>query len=100
MELKLSFSDSRDAFMFKDASLEGTSVYVPQLTITKGLGFTEPVDITITVASSVSIGLLTNWLYDKFKNSRSRKISINRKEIHIDKGEITKTIKESIKIKE
>jgi len=45
----------------------------------------------------VPVGLFTKWLYDKIKGT-STKITINRKEIDIKKGEIKKIIEENIQI--
>jgi hypothetical protein len=65
--------------------------------IRKSFGMPEIVNFTLTFGSGVAAGLVANWLYDKLKN-KAEKITINRREIQLDKEEIKKIIEESIKI--
>jgi hypothetical protein len=60
--------------------------------IRKALGFPEIVYFTITFASSVSAGIIANWLYDKFKKKNIEKLIIERTEIEINQEKITKII--------
>ncbi|MFO0793977.1 MAG: hypothetical protein U0586_07920 [Candidatus Brocadiaceae bacterium] len=99
MNIEITFSNQKDALMLSDPPA-GVSVIKPPITITKGYGAEEiAVSVIIAVATGVPINLFTSWLYDKMKHSRSSKICINRKEIHLSQGEITKVIEETIKIK-
>lgn len=65
--------------------------------IRKSFELPEIVNFTLTFGSSVTAGLVANWLYDKLKNKTER-ITINRREIQLDNKEIKKIIEESIKI--
>lgn len=47
--------------------------------------------------SSVAASVIGNWFYNKFIN-RVEKIVINRKEVHLNKDEITRVLEETIKI--
>ena len=66
--------------------------------IRKSFGVPEIVNFSVTFGSGVAAGLVANWLYDKLKD-KTKKITINRREIQLDKDEIKKIIEESIKIK-
>lgn len=79
---------------------EGVSVIKPPITITKGYGAEEiAVTVVIGFATGIPASLVAAWLYDKLKYHRSNQISINRREIHMSEGELTKIIEETIKIK-
>lgn len=56
-------------------------------------GLPEIINFTLTFGS----GVVANWIYDKIKN-RTEKITINRKEIILDKEQIKRVIEEEIKI--
>jgi hypothetical protein len=60
-------------------------------------GLSESLGIAIiTLAASVPIGVFINWLSNKlFVDQASTKITINRKEIHFDEGQITRLIEET-----
>ena len=77
--------------------IEGVSVEIPPIYERRDLGGENIALAIITLAASVPAGLFTAFLYDKIKG-KSAKITINRKEVHIDKGEIRRVIEESIKI--
>jgi len=100
MNIEITFSNNKDALLLKDAP-KGVSVMVPPLEFRKGYGAEEiAVSLVIGLATGIPASLVASWLYDKLKNHRSSQISINRREIHISEGEITKIIEETIKIKE
>jgi len=65
---------------------------------TREAGSSMLVTILVSVGTGVPSSLLASWLYDKLKNGRSNKITINRREIEITEGEITRIVEESIKI--
>jgi len=65
--------------------------------IRKSVGLPEIVNFTLTFGSEVVAGVVANWIYDKLKN-KTEKISIDRKEIQLDKKEIKKIIEERIRI--
>ncbi len=73
------------------------------LIIRKAFGFPETVTLVITFtggfASNIAINLLSSWLYDKLKG-RAETLRIDRREIHIEKGEITRIIEETIRREE
>ncbi|ENX60699.1 hypothetical protein MMP64_12260 [Acinetobacter sp. ANC 5659] len=41
-------------------------------------------DATITIISNISLGLLSSWIYDKYKENRIKKPMINGTEIDIE----------------
>ncbi len=56
--------------------------------------------VTHPLVKDVFVGIISAWLYDKFVKSGSNKITINRIETDITKGNITKIIEETIQIEE
>lgn len=100
MEIEMTFSSNKDALLLKNDVPSGISLVMPDIVITKGFGSETAVSIIISVATGIPTSLVAAWLYEKLKHHRSRKISINRKEVHISEGEITKVIEETVKIEE
>lgn len=97
MDISIYLSNSRDAVEFKDDIPDGISVHVPSVRINKGFGMPpEAVTIIVSFAVGVPASVVGNWLYAKFIDCKSQKISIDRKEITLEKGEITKIIIEKI----
>jgi len=84
------------AFSLKKDVPKGIEVSFPPIRESFSPDFTAVVTITISFASGVASKIIASWLYDKLKNSRSNQITINRREIIISEGEITKIIEERI----
>ena len=100
MNFEITFSNQKDALMLNNPP-EGVSVIKPPITITKGYGAEEiAVTVVISLATGIPASLIAAWLYDKLKNHRSSQIRINRTEIYMSEGKITKIIEETIKIKD
>lgn len=56
-------------------------------------GAEKVIEIVFSVTSQVALGLLINWLYDKLKQRKEKKIIINQKVIEVtDKQSIIDTI--------
>jgi|GEM_PF-4380452 hypothetical protein len=53
--------------------------------------------VILTISSQVAIGLFTNWLYDKLKTDNRAKITVERTEVQLDKGEIVRIITEKLR---
>ena len=51
--------------------------------------------LILDIALPIATGLISTWLYDKIKE-RAVKLKINRTEVEISKGEITRIITETI----
>ncbi|MGD0422487.1 MAG: hypothetical protein ABSA92_03400 [Candidatus Bathyarchaeia archaeon] len=66
-------------------SLAGDSVEAPLIT-----------QLILSVSSEVAIGLFVNWLYDRLKADKKAILTIERTEIEIDKGEITRILTERL----
>lgn len=96
MNIEIYFSDSKDGFLLKDDAPKGVSVSPKLIPAGKGLGSTEPLNMIIYFALGVSSQVIASWLYDKLKKCSSNKITIDRKEIILDEGEITRIIEEKI----
>ena len=101
MNIKITFSNQKDALILNHDIPPGISITMPpDIAITKDFG-TQEIAVTVIVSfAGIPAQLVAKWLYDKLKHHRSRQISINRKEIHLSEGELTKIIEEAIKIKE
>lgn len=48
------------------------------------------IEIMATLPSQVAVGLFINWLYDKLKQSKIRKIVVNKKEYEVENEEALK----------
>ena len=59
-------------------------------------GFHQTIELVLSFATGVSSGIIANWLYEKLKGHVS-KITIERTEIRLEKGEIERVIHETIK---
>ena len=53
-----------------------------------------------TVLASVPASVIAGLLIEKFKNDKSAVITINRKEVHLEKGEIVRVIEETKRIEQ
>lgn len=60
------------------------------------------IEIVLTMSSSVGLGIVSNYIYDKLKShsGENLEMTVNRREVKFNnKGEIAKIIEEEIKIK-
>lgn len=97
MKLEVFLSNSEDAIWFDKDIPEGVSVSHPAVIITRGFGVEPtPINIAIAFGLATSSKIVASWIYDKICKCKSNKKTINRREIHLDKGLITKIIEESI----
>lgn len=69
---------------------KGTTIHLAE-------GLPEIINFVVMFGGSVAANVVANWFYDKFIN-RVEKIVINRKEVHLNKDEITRVLEETIKI--
>jgi hypothetical protein len=77
-------------------SVPGGGVITYQGTVVrKSFGVPETISLLLTVGGSVTINLISSWLYDKLKG-RTTTLRIDRKEINLEKGEITRIIEEKM----
>ena len=114
-ELAIEFSGPReemDAFLktlFETDSIEmGTEKEMPgggKLTMggemmRKSVGAPHAVEVMLTIAGSVAVNIASSYIYDKLKSHKGDKpkMIIEYREIHIDKGEITKLIEKEVKL--
>ena len=98
MLAEVTLSNNRDAFIFKSQAPNGVTINIPEVLLTKSFDADTAITITVAIAEGVAGSLIAAWLYDKFKECRSNQITINRREIHMNNGEVSKIIEESIKI--
>lgn len=54
----------------------------------------------ITVAANIPTGLLTAWLWEKLRDKPRTTITINKKDVRMEQGEIARVIEEQIKIEQ
>jgi hypothetical protein len=100
MDIEITFSNQKDALLLNRDIPPGVSLMMPDIVINKISGAPDVAAAVVISFSGIPATLLAKWIYDKIKHNRSRQICINRKEIHLSEGEITKVIEETIKIKE
>jgi hypothetical protein len=95
MEIQIEPTSSDDfARLLKSKRPEGIDI----LPFPRKLEYGPPIDLTtlfVTLAASVPVGLFINWLSQYLIDKPSTKITINRKEIYYDEGEITRMIEET-----
>jgi hypothetical protein len=84
------------AFNMKVDAPEGVTVFVPPIMMKRSDGAEGIATIILTLTGSVVTSAIGSWLYDKLKAGRSRTVKINRREIEIENGEITRIIEECI----
>ncbi|SRR6266567_2005758 len=96
MEIEVTLSNNRDAFLLNSDIPSGVAFAMPEIVMTKSFGTETAVTIFISLATGVPSSLAAAWLYDKLKQGRSNQISINRREIHFSDRKVTKIIEEAI----
>ena len=96
--IEVTFSNNRDAFLLNKGIPSGVTLKIPEVVIIKGFDTETAITIGISLATGIPSSLIAAWLYDKFKQCRSDKISINRREINLSDGKVTQIIEESINI--
>lgn len=57
------------------------------------------IDIATRPVSQVLIGVVSAWLYDKLKQRGTSQVTINRKQIDLTEGNITRIVEETIQVK-
>lgn len=78
----------------------GSTVAVPgdaQLTmkdwpLRKAFGLHETFVLTLSISSTVGLGLVTNWLYDKLKGRPDTTLRIEETQVDLEQGEIKRVI--------
>jgi hypothetical protein len=78
----------------------GAALSLLDLQIRKGADFPEIIKMVISFAANaadeIAVSLVASWLYDKLRGGKAKTLRINRREVHIEKGQITKIIVEEI----
>lgn len=69
----------KDKFLIKMIPPKNRYQHIQTRTIDNSL-----YEVTITILSSVSLSLLSNWIYDKYKKNRIKKPMINGVEVDIE----------------
>jgi hypothetical protein len=75
----------------------GVSASIESVSMHKGVGFPEVVSILMQFGGTVAAGVVVNWLWDKLKRGKAERLSIDRREITLDQGEITRIVDETIR---
>ena len=78
----------------------GATITMGRALLRKSLGIPRAVEIVLSVGKDLAVGVVATYLYDKLKAHKGEKphMTIDYREIHLDKGEITKIIEEEIKL--
>ena len=71
------------------------TVKITQLPLQKAFDIPTVVTITLTFAGSVASSVAGDWLYNLAKRGRVEKIMINRREVELHQGEITRMVEET-----
>jgi len=58
------------------------------------------VALIVRVAAGVSLGILANWLYDHLVKHGAKRITIDRQEVIVNRGEVQRIIREKIEIRQ
>jgi hypothetical protein len=75
----------------------GVSVVIPPVMARRDISEAWATAI-FTVLASAPASFIAGLLVEKFKNEKSTVVTINRKEVSLEDGEIVRVIEESIKI--
>ena len=81
--------------MLRHSAPAGVFVRTTPTMMQRSIGSDELAVAIISVAATVPLGLLVNWLYDNIKD-KPAKLTINRTQVDIEHGEITRVIHEEI----
>ncbi len=65
----------------------------------RAIDFPSIIELTILIGTGTSASIIGNWLYSKIKG-KATKLRIDRMEVEIDEGKITRVIKEKIQIED
>lgn len=108
MKIEIHTYDRRLAFdMFETSSTnDHTEIQISSdvklkyegLYIRKAIGFPEILYSILEFSSGVATGVVANWLYNKLKGKKIKKLMIEKTEVEINKGEIRRVIEEKLKI--
>jgi hypothetical protein len=74
----------------------GGTLYWHAGIVRKGVGFPTISHFLLQLGGDVGTGLIAAYLYDKLTKGRATKLRIDRTEVEIDEGEITRVIEEHI----
>lgn len=99
--LEIDTNDEKLVPIFKKDKPENVSISF-KISFQKNTGGTNEIlgiiiEYGVEVIKDIGIPLFCSWLYDKLKNSKSKKITINHKEVYIDKDKITKIVEDTLK---
>jgi hypothetical protein len=94
MRIEITLSNNRDALLLRDPP-EGVSLVLPGIVFNKGFGYDVAVQLTATLAAGVPLTLLAKWLEVQLSHRHSKKITINRREVHFREGEIARVLEET-----
>jgi hypothetical protein len=84
-------------FSMRDNPPDGISVVVPPARESFDADLSQKLfEFVIQFGSGVSATLVAEWVIKKYSKSKSKTITIDRKEVLLDKGEIVKIIEERI----
>ena len=77
----------------------GGTITMGRMLIRKGADFPRVMEVVLSLGRDVTVGIVAAYLYDKLKGRKDKiqSMTINRREVHLEKGEITKVIEEEIK---
>jgi len=98
--------DKSDGQLLKDqmeeTPPEGLEITFKHRIVKKGLGFPDTLVFTATVAATpmgtIALNVIAQWLYEKLKNGRAQKVTIERTVLEeIDKDKIRRVIYEKIR---
>ena len=77
----------------------GATITLGNMTLKRSAGIPDTITLIVSFAgttmTSVGIGLFTNWLYDKLSKSSVKTLRIDRREVRIEREEITHTVTEA-----
>jgi len=103
MEIRIETTFVPLVFALKSDKPEGVSVFVPPVEMHRSI---DAQDVALAIITTIGFGVptsvLANWLYEKLKGSAKSHttITINRKQVYLDLGEITRVIEEQVKIEQ
>jgi hypothetical protein len=79
---------------------EGVTITHGRMLMRKALGIPQALEIIISAVGTVAANVASSYIYDKLKRHKGGKVEmiINRREVHLHEGEITRVIQEEIMI--
>jgi hypothetical protein len=100
MKIKIETQMTPLPFLLRDSAPDGVRVDFDPPTSRRDVSEQDVVLIIISTALSIPAGVLSAWLYDQLKGKKRTKITMKRRQIDCEDGELRRLIEEEMTYEE